>query len=365
MPRVIVVKLGTNLVTDAGRRPDADLLGQIARQVGALFRQNRRVAIVSSGAVGAGMAVLGLDRRPTDLAELQAVAAAGQPALMKAWAEAFSPAGLNVGQVLITREDADDRGRFLNFRNTVAALWRLGAVPIINENDTVSTDELTVGAASFGDNDRLAAVAASALSAELLVLLSTVPGLLDEAGRVVETVSDVNAVAGLARRDKSPGGTGGMASKLAAARLVVAAGETMVIADGRAPDVLLKVVAGEAVGTRFPPGGGGRLLGKSRWIAAAAASGRLLLDAGAAEAVSNRHASLLPAGIVGVAGTFFRGDVVELIAPDGRVVARGLCNYDAASVRRIYGRKTSELAALLDDGGTYDEVVHRDQMVFP
>ena len=364
MARVIVVKLGTNLVTDAGRRPDAAVLGGIARQVGELFKQGRRVAIVSSGAVGAGTAVLGLDRRPTDLAELQAVAAAGQPVLMKAWAEAFAPVRLQVGQVLITREDADDRGRFLNFRNTVAALWRLGAVPVINENDTVSTDELTVGAASFGDNDRLAAVAASALSAELLVLLSTVPGLLDEAGRVVERVSDVNAVAGLARRDKSAGGTGGMASKLAAARLVVAAGEMMIIADGRAEDVLLKVVAGEPVGTRFVPAGGGRLLGKSRWIAAAAASGRLLLDAGAAEAVSRRNASLLPAGVVGVEGHFRRGDVVDLLAPDGRIVARGLCNYDADDVRRIRGRRTADLAALLD-GGVYDEVVHRDQTVFP
>ena len=365
MARVIVVKLGTNLVTDAGRRPDAAVLCGIARQVGELFQQGRRVAVVSSGAVGAGTAVLGLARRPTDLAELQAAAAAGQPVLMKAWAEAFVPVGLKVGQVLITREDADDRGRFLNFRNTVAALWRLGAVPIINENDTVSTDELTVGAASFGDNDRLAAVAASALSAELLVLLSTVPGLLDEAGRVVSSVSDVNAVAGLARRDKSTGGTGGMASKLAAARLVVAAGETLVIADGRAEDVLLKVVAGEPVGTRFLPGGGGRRLGRSRWIASAVVSGRLLLDAGAAEAVSRRNASLLPAGVVGVEGHFRRGDVVELAAPDGRVIARGLCNYDAAAVGVIRGRRTADLAALLDDGGVYDEVVHRDQMVFP
>ena len=365
MPRVLVVKLGTNLVTDSGRRPDAALLGQIAAQIGVLFQEGRRVAVVSSGAVGAGMAVLGLAKRPTDLAELQAVAAAGQPVLMRAWAEAFAPVGLKVGQVLITREDADDRGRFLNFRNTAAALWRLGAVPIINENDTVSTDELTSGAASFGDNDRLAAVAASALSAELLVLLSTVAGLLDERGEVVSSVSDVAAVAHLTRTDRSAGGTGGMASKLAAARHVVAAGETMVVADGRAADVLLKVVAGEAVGTRFLPTGGGRLLGRSRWIAAAAASGRLLLDAGAAGAVGRRNASLLPAGIVGVEGGFLRGDVVELVSPDGLVIARGLSNYDADGVRRIRGRKTADLASLLDGGGVYDEVVHRDQMVFP
>ena len=370
MPRVIVVKLGTSLVTDAGRRPDAGVLADVARQVAVLLGQGRRVAVVSSGAVGAGVGVLGLAKRPTDLAELQAAAAAGQPVLMRAWAEAFAPFDLKVGQVLVTREDADDRGRFLNFRNTVAALWRLGAVPVLNENDTVSTDELkrvaggSAGAASFGDNDRLAAVAASALSAELLVVLSNVPGLLDAAGNVVGEVSDVAAAEALVRRDVSAGGTGGMSSKLAAARHVTAAGEAMVLAGGREPDALLRAAAGEAVGTRFlPAASSGRLLGKDRWIASVAASGRLVLDAGAVRAVIERGASLLPAGVVEVKGRFEAGDVVELVdAVTGGVVGRGLTNYADADVRRIAGRRSADLALVLG-AAIHPEIVHRDGLI--
>ena len=358
MPRVIVVKLGTSLVTDRDRRPDSRLLADVARQAAELWAEGRRVAVVSSGAVGAGMAVLGLARRPEKLAELQAAAAAGQPALMAAWAAAFGPHGLKVGQVLVTRDDVDDRRRFLNVRETVAALWRAGAVPIINENDTVSTAELAgVGAASFGDNDQLAAAVTTALSAEVLVLLSTVAGVLDDHGEVVPVVADVAEAGRHLRPGTSEGGTGGLAGKLAAARLVTAAGEAMVLADGRSPDALLKAARGEPVGTRFLPRRSGRLVGRTRWIATAAPAGRLVLDAGAAAAVRGGRASLLPAGVVRVEGDFDVGDVVELVDHAGAVVGRGLCNYDSAGAVRVSGSRSRDL------GGQREEMVHRDNLV--
>ncbi len=366
MPRTIVVKLGTNLVTDAAGRPDAAVLSDVARQAEILWSEGRRLAIVSSGAVGAGLAALGIARRPRDLADLQAAAAVGQPALMTAWASAMATVGLRVGQVLLTREDADDRGRFLNVRSTVAALWRAGAVPILNENDSVSTAELarggSIGADSFGDNDQLSAAVASALSAELLVLLSTVPGLLDADGRVVPRVTGLADVASLVRPDTSAGGTGGMASKLAAARLTMAAGEPMVLAGGRDPDALLRAVRGEPGGTRFEPMAAGRLTGRLRWIATARPCGTLHLDAGAARAVRDTSASLLPAGVVGVDGAFVRGDVVRLLDPTGREIAKGLTSHDAAVARQMLGRRSRDLPALLGESFR-EELVHRDNLV--
>ena len=366
MPRTIVVKLGTNLVTDAAGRPDMAVLSDVARQTKSLWSEGRHVAIVSSGAVGAGLAALGIARRPRDLATLQAAAAVGQPLLMTAWAAAMREVGLGVGQVLLTREDADDRGRFLNVRSTVAALWKAGAVPILNENDSVSTTELarggSVGADSFGDNDQLSAAVASALSAELLVLLSTVPGLLDGDGQVVPRVSRLAEVESLVRRDTSAGGTGGMASKLAAAALTMAAGETMVLAGGRDGDALLKAARGEPGGTRFEPSATGRLVGRLRWIATARPLGTLHLDAGAARALRETNASLLPAGVTGVDGDFERGDVVCLLDPDGRPVAKGLASHDAAVARRIAGLRSRDLPALLGDP-CREELVHRDNLV--
>ncbi len=361
MPRVIVVKLGTALVTEPSGRADEQVLTSIARQVALLWSEGRRIAVVSSGAVGAGAALLGMQSRPRDLPRLQAAAAVGQPILAARWSAAFQTVGLRCGQVLVTREDIDDRGRFLNVRNTVDALWRADAVPVINENDTVSTAELaspTAGAETFGDNDRLAAAVASALSAEMLVLLSTVPGLLDADGRVVECVADVADVAKLVRNGTSVGGTGGMASKLAAARLVTAAGETMVLADGRSKDALLNAVHGKPGGTRFEPATGDRLRGRLRWVAHAAACGRLTLDAGAVRALQGSAASLLPAGVSKVDGTFARGDVVELCDDTGHVIGRGVVDHDADTCRSLAGKRSSQLG-----GGFQAELVHRDSLV--
>src|SRR5687767_1438860 len=237
--RSVVIKLGTQLLSDLDKRLDAAFLGNIATQVVALRKRGLGVTIVSSGAVGAGLRELNLPRRPTDLAQLQAVAAVGQRRLMDAWADAFAEHGVPVAQVLLTREDIDSRTRFLNLRNTVHAIHAYGAVPIINENDTVSTDEIVK--ISFGDNDILAAMVTAALRAELLVLLTVVDGLLDEKSEPVRMVASVEQARAHVRAEKSAVGKGGMDSKLSAAEMVTDSGEAMVVANGRMEDVLSRL----------------------------------------------------------------------------------------------------------------------------
>ncbi len=356
--RTAVVKLGTQLLTDAEGRPDPRFLGQIARQIAELRQRGVSVTLVSSGSIGAGLAELGLKSRPRDLPKLQAVAAVGQRKLMDAWAGAFAPLGLNVAQILITRDDINHRSRYLNLRNTIHALHEMNAVPIINENDTVSTDEII--RIKFGDNDILAALVTGALRAQLLVLLSVVDGLLDAAGQSVRLVSSIEQARALVRPEKSARGTGGMKSKLEAARLVTAAGEAMAVANGRMENVLPRLFGGEMVGTVFLPAGS-RRSARSRWIRAVQPAGAIRIDAGAAAAVA-RHKSLLPAGIVGAEGTFKRGDVVALIDPAGQIVARGLSNYPADLIGTIAGRKTPQVRALLGEAA-YDEVIHCDNLV--
>jgi glutamate 5-kinase len=362
----IVIKLGTQLLSDSERRLDAAYLAAIAKQVVAL-RQERGVlvTIVSSGAIAAGVRELNLARRPTDLAKLQAVAAVGQRRLMDAWAAAFAPWKLPVAQVLLTREDVDDRVRFLNVRNTIHAVHELGAVPILNENDTISTDELV--AISFGDNDVLAAMVAHALRADLLVLLSVVDGLLDENGRPVRLVGGIGEAAmKLVRAERSEAGKGGMNSKLMAARTVTDAGEAMVVADGRMPEVLTRLLDGsEEIGTLFVPTPSAvarKRSARSRWIGAARPVGAIVIDEGAVKALVERNRSLLPAGIVKVQGAFARGDLVAIVSPEGKTVARGLTNYAADVVEQVRGKKTAEVRELLGEAA-YDEVVHRDNLV--
>ena len=357
--RTAVIKLGTQLLSDKDGRLDANYVATVAKQVAALRERGVRATIVSSGAIGAGLRELNLPKRPTDLARLQAVAAVGQRRLMDVWAAAFGPHGMPVAQILLTREDIDDRTRFLNVRNTVHAAHELGAVPVINENDTISTDELVK--ISFGDNDILAALVTHALRADLLVLLSVVDGLLDGTGKPVRLVESVEKVRELVRAEKSALGRGGMNSKVEAARMVTESGEAMVIADGRTDNIIVRILDGEELGTLFVPAGRKRS-GRSRWIGSARAAGRLFVDEGAAKALCEKNRSLLPAGIVRVEGDFERGDVVEILSPDGTCIARGLSNYSAADVGQIRGKKTAEVRAVLAEGA-YDEVVHRDNLV--
>jgi glutamate 5-kinase len=363
--KTVVVKLGTQLLNDKEGRLDAGYVATVAHQVATLRERGTRVTVVSSGAIGAGLGELKLSKRPTDLAKLQAVAAVGQRRLMDVWAGAFAAHAMPVAQLLLTREDIDDRTRFLNLRNTIHAVHELGSVPIVNENDTVSTDELVK--ISFGDNDILAALVAHALRAELLVLLSVVDGILDAHGRPVRLVERAESARDLVRAEKSALGKGGFNSKLAAARMLTESGEALVVADGRTPDVLRRILDGEPLGTLFAPpprpGGAGRKWsGRSRWIGAARPAGTIVVDDGAVRALVEKNKSLLPAGVLRVEGEFERGDVVSIQSPDGRPVARGLTNYAAEDARKILGKKTHEVRSVLGDGA-YDEVVHRDNLV--
>jgi len=356
--RSAVVKLGTQLLSDSDGRLDHEFVGTIASQVAAMRQRGLRVTLVSSGAIGCGLRELKLDKRPTDLAVLQAVAAVGQRRLMDVWASAFQQHGLPVAQILLTREDIDDRTRHLNLRNTIQAVHELGAVPIINENDTVSTDELV--RISFGDNDILAAMVSHALVADLLVLLTVVDGLLDESGKAIRTVHGVDGAGKLVRAEKSALGKGGMDSKLAAAKTVTDAGAAMVVANGRMSDVLNRIVAGEEIGTIFC-GSSRRRSGRTRWIGSARPAGAIVIDAGARRALLEQHRSLLPAGIVAVEGTFSRGDVVAIKSDDGSEIAHGLTNYNSDDIQRIRGKKTQEVRKALAEAA-YDEVVHRNNL---
>ncbi len=357
--RNVVVKLGTQLLSAGDGRLDTAFLGTMAQQVAALRGRGVRVTVVSSGAIGAGLRELNLPKRPTDLAKLQAVAAVGQRRLMDEWADAFAPHKLPVAQILLTRDDIDARSRFLNLRNTIHAVHELGAVPIINENDTVSTDEIIK--ITFGDNDILAAMVTQALRADLLVLLSIVDGVLDESGQTVRTVESLDAVRLLVRAEKSALGKGGMNSKLEAARIVTESGEAMIVANGRTENLLPRLIDGEEIGSLFLPGGKKRP-SRVRWIGSARPAGSIVVDDGAAVAVGKNNKSLLPAGVVRVEGDFVRGDVVAIVNGKNEPIARGLSNYSSADLLLVKGKKTSEVRTLLHEAA-YDEVVHRDNLL--
>jgi glutamate 5-kinase len=357
--RSVVVKLGTQLLSNKDQTLDARYVATIASQVAELRKRGITVTIVSSGAIGAGLRELNLPKRPTDLGKLQAVAAVGQRRLMDVWADAFEPFKMPVAQLLLTREDIDERTRFLNVRNTIIAAHELGAVPIINENDTISTDEII--RISFGDNDILAAMVTTALRADLLVLLTVVDGVLDASGKPLRAVESLNDAHQHLRAEKSELGKGGMSSKLHAAKMVLDCGEAMIIADGRMNDVLPRLLSGEELGTLFASKAR-RRSGRDRWIGAARTVGTIVIDDGAVKALVEKNRSLLPAGIVKVEGDFARGEVVAIAGSSGSIVARGLTNYCSQDVRQIQGKKTADVRALLKEAA-YDEVVHRDNLV--
>ncbi|QDU88295.1 Glutamate 5-kinase [Pirellulimonas nuda] len=360
----VVAKVGTRVLTAPDGSLDVARIESLAGQLAALADAGRRVALVSSGAVGAGVGRLKLPGRPSGLAQLQAVAAVGQSRLIEAYNGALQSRGRHAAQVLLTADDLNDRARYLNVRNTLTALFEYGAIPVINENDTVRVDELQ---RTVGDNDRLAAVVANLLRAPLLVLLSDVEGLYDRApddpdARLLPTVDNVETVRSLAVA--SPAGVmsrGGMASKLEAARLVTAAGENAIIANGRRENVLVDLLAGKPIGTLFVAQGGS-VSSRKRWLGSTAQpSGRLTLDAGACRAVTERGSSLLAVGISAVDGGFDKGDLVALCDGAGSEVARGLANYSADEIRRIAGHGKDEIAQILGHC-PYDSVVHRDHL---
>jgi glutamate 5-kinase len=356
--RSIVVKLGTNVLADERGLLDPSHIGRIVDQVTALEARGLRVTIVSSGAIAAGMGDLNLAKRPAALPQLQACASVGQAKLMMMFDLALKAHGRHAAQILLVRNDMEDRSRYLNIRNCIAALQAYGAVPIINENDTVSVDEIR-----FGDNDVLAAMVTNLLRADLLALLTTVGGLYRDKARKerFDIVRDAREALAAADETRSALGSGGMATKLEAAAKVVAAGEMAAIADGRRPNVLVDLLAGQPVGTLFVPRTQ-KMTARQRWIGLTARPrGRIRIDAGAARALRARK-SLLASGITGVEGTFAAGDVVAVVGPDGAPIAQGLANFSSEDIDKIKGLRTSRFAAVLGER-TYDEVVHADNLV--
>lgn len=362
-PRTVVVKVGTNVLADSAGRLDRHRIESLAGQIARIRAAGHRLVLVSSGAIGAGVGKLGLGKRPTDLPHLQACAAVGQSALMQLYQEALNPYGIPAAQILLTAGDFDSRVRYLNARNTIGTLFEFNALPIINENDTVSIAEI-----KFGDNDALAAMVANLLQAPLLVLLTNVDGLysadprVDPSAKLVATVPHIDAgIAGMAGATKSDLGTGGMKSKLRAARLATAAGGAVIMANGSLDGILDRIFAGEPVGTLFLPHGGSVPAWK-RWLGfTAQPKGSLTVDAGARRAVVEKGTSLLPVGVKGVFGEYGKGDVVTILDLDGREIARGLSNYSSAETRKIMGLAKDQIQKIV---GTlpYDELIHRDNL---
>jgi glutamate 5-kinase len=359
-----IVKVGTRVLTTADGLLNQDRVAALAEELHHLIEAGRKVCLVSSGAVGAGLGRLGLKHRPTDLARLQAVAAVGQSALVEAYDRSLRAHGHHAAQILLTADDLDNRARYLNIRNTILTLLDYGAVPIINENDSVSTEELQT---TFGDNDRLAAMVTNLIRAPLLVLLSDVEGLFDgdpsdPNSKIISTVTHLDDSVWTLVRDKATGvSKGGMSSKLEAARLATTAGENVIIASGKQPGNLRRILAGEAVGTLLVAQGQ-TVASWKRWIGfTAQPRGVLVVDDGARRAVEHQGKSLLPIGIVNVEGTFRKGDVVAIRDAAGAEFARGLSNYSAADVLRIKKLKTEQIAAALGQC-PYDEIIHRDNM---
>ncbi len=362
--RTWVVKVGTSVLTGPDGTLDPARIGHLAEQISVVMATGRKVALVSSGAVGAGMGQLGLSRRPDNLRQLQAAAAVGQAYLIRAYDEGLRRHGRHAAQLLLTHEDFDSRPRYLNMRNTLTALFEWDAVPVINENDTISVDEI-----KFGDNDLLAALVTNLLRAPLLVILSVVDGLYRTDpgsggfGEPIRLVPNLDGdVLGLAGASRSALGTGGMRSKLEAARSVTRAGGSVIIASGKASEPLTRILAGESVGTLFLARGSTQGARK-RWIGQTARPrGHFVVDAGARRALEVGTKSLLAIGIVEVVGEFDKGDVVGIRDAEGLEFARGLTNYATAEARRIQGLRTEQARQMLGQA-LYDEVIHRDNLV--
>ncbi|NTV53601.1 MAG: glutamate 5-kinase [Candidatus Firestonebacteria bacterium] len=362
--RRIVVKIGTSLLTSGREGVKQTFLTKVAAEVATLRQAGREVIIVTSGAIGLGVAALGAKEKPKTIPGKQAMAAVGQPRLMQAYAQAFAKHRLTTGQILLTADDIQDRERYAHARNALLELLRLGVVPVFNENDTVGVQEIKIG-----ENDTLSAHVTHLAEADLLIILTDVAGLYtanpvqNPDAELLEHVDVIDrAVESMACGAGSELGTGGMATKIKAAKMVTGSGEEMVIADGRLPKVLGRILAGEPLGTVFYPHGD-KLASRKHWIAfGLRCRGSVQLDAGAALALKNRGKSLLPSGIRTVTGRFKQGDCVGLLDESGREFARGLSNYSSDDVVKLCGVKTADIERVLGYKNS-DEIIHRDDLV--
>ncbi|MEJ7561497.1 MAG: glutamate 5-kinase [Ilumatobacteraceae bacterium] len=357
----VVVKIGSSSLTDARGGVVEAAIDKLCDEIAALRVLGHEVVAVSSGAIAAGVSVLGLDERPTDVVTLQALAAAGQPRLLESYRRRLGHHGLVAAQALLDPHDFVDRRQYLHARRTLDRLLQLGCVPVVNENDTIARDELR-----YGDNDRLAALVAHSLAADVLVLLTDIDGLYTadpakdpSATRIEHVAADDPLLAIDAGRSAGDRGSGGMASKLEAARIASWSGVRTTIADAAREGVLVDAVAGVAVGTAFAATHTRRLPARKLWIAFAAhVAGTVMVDDGARRAVVERATSLLPAGVVSAQGRFHAGETIEICAADGKPFARGMVSLDAAQLSRIAGMQTRDLP-----DGLVHEVVHRDDLV--
>jgi glutamate 5-kinase len=363
-PHRLVVKIGSSTLTAGTDRLNRPQMLELVRQIAHLHEQGLDIVVVTSGAMVSGREVLGFPKGRKDIPFKQVLAAVGQARLMQVWDQLFSLYGLIVAQTLLTREDLADRQRYLNARNTLLALLERKVIPIVNENDVVGVDEIKIG-----DNDNLSALVSNVIDADLLVLLTDIAGLYtadprrDPTAMLIPEVHTIDAaieaVGGSAGSDR---GVGGMVTKIQAARLATESGTTVVIAEGRVPDVLERLVKGEAIGTRFIPEES-NVESRKRWIISGLASrGEVTVDNGAALAVLRGGKSLLPAGITEVRGSFERGDTITVKDTTGKKLACGVANYSAADLTKVRGLRSAEIEAIL--GYEYgEEAVHRNNLV--
>ncbi|NLW90688.1 MAG: glutamate 5-kinase [Syntrophomonadaceae bacterium] len=359
----IVVKVGTSTLTYANGKVNLQRIENLVREMADLHNRGVEVLLVSSGAVGVGANRMGFKKIPRTMPGKQALAAIGQGALMHLYEKFFAEYDKTVAQVLLTRGDLDERLRYLNATNALLAILGMEVIPVINENDTVVVEEL-----KFGDNDTLSAMVAGLVDANLLIILSDVDGLYDcdprsnSQAALLSEVTEINdAMEDNSRTRGSSFASGGMLTKLKAARICMASGVPMVIANSGEKDVIRRVVDGDNLGTLFVPREE-KMHARKKWIAfGTLTQGSVMIDNGAQQALLNRGKSLLPSGVVGVDGEFERGAVIAVCSADGREIARGMVNYSSEEIRLIAGKKSTEIEKILD-GKDYDEVIHRNNL---
>ncbi|MGB9698168.1 MAG: glutamate 5-kinase [Thermodesulfobacteriota bacterium] len=358
-----VLKIGSQVLTNKGRALSQQVFDRLAQEVTAAKRKGYEIVIVSSGAIAAGMARLGLTEKPKTMPQKQAAAAIGQSALMWNYERSFSFYGEKVAQILLTRDDLANRNRFLNARNTLFTLLSMGVIPIINENDTVVVEEIKVG-----DNDNLSALVTNLVNADLLLILSDIDGLYDRDPRLFKNARLIPLVAQIteemeegAAGTSSPISIGGMVTKLEAARKAAFFGVPTILANGLVPGIIERILQGEEIGTLFVPQLN-KLTSRKHWIAfTLKPKGKIMVDEGAKKAICQKGKSLLPSGVISVEGKFSVGDAVILVDPQGQEFARGLSNYGSTEINKIKGLKSSEIIDKL--GYKYsDEIIHRDDM---